>query len=112
LRSLFAVLLLVSVPQFAFAQPALTGKIMADTCAGCHGTDGVPAVSYIPPLAGLSVESFTKAMNGYRDGTRRATIMNRVAPAFSDAEIAAMAEYFAALPKPEMAGSIRKRPEN
>jgi cytochrome subunit of sulfide dehydrogenase len=112
LRTLFAVFLLAVSPQFALGQSALSGKTMADTCAGCHGTDGVPAVSYIPPLAGLSVDSFTKAMNGYRDGTRRATIMNRVAPAFSDAEIAAMAYYFAALPKPVMADSIKKRPEN
>lgn len=100
------------MPQLAIAQSALTGKTMADSCAGCHGTNGVPAVSYIPPLAGLSVDSFTEAMNGYRDGTRRATIMNRVAPAFSDAEIAAMAEYFASLPKPAVAGTIRSRPEN
>ena len=108
---LFAILVLAALPQLASGQSALTGKTMADTCAGCHGTDGVPAVSYIPALAGLSVDEFTAAMNAYRDGTRRATIMNRVAPAFSDEEIAEMAAYFASLPKPELAGSIRTRPE-
>ncbi len=103
---------LALIPQFALGQTSLTGKTMADTCAGCHGTDGVPAVPYIPPLAGLSESDFTAAMNAYKDGTRRATIMNRISPAFSDEEIAAMATYFASLPKPELARSIRTRPEN
>lgn len=103
---------LVLVPGLALSQTALSGRIMADTCAGCHGTNGVPAVAYIPPLAGLSVQEFTEAMAGYQNGTRRATIMNRVAPAFSDAEIAAMAEYFAQLPRPAEANAIRTRPED
>lgn len=83
----------------ATADP-LQGDTLAHSCAGCHGTLGAPAVPYIPPLAGLSVEEFTRAMVAYRDGTRSATMMNRIAPAFSDDEIKAMAEYFAALPRP------------
>lgn len=86
------------------------GRMMGQTCAGCHGTDGVPAVSYIPPLAGLKREAFITAMVAYREGTRKATIMNRVAPAFTDAEIAAMADYFAALPPPVIAAPIRLAP--
>jgi sulfide dehydrogenase cytochrome subunit len=111
LRPFFAIFALALMPQVAIAQAALTGKTMADTCSGCHGTDGVPAVSYIPALAGLTVEEFTEAMVAYRDGTRRATIMNRVAPAFTDEEIAAMADYFASLPRPTLAETIRTRPE-
>jgi len=84
----------------ATADP-LQGGTLAHTCAGCHGTLGAPAVPYIPPLAGLSVEEFTRAMVAYRDGTRKATMMTRFAPAFSDEEIKAMAEYFAALPRPK-----------
>jgi len=83
----------------ATAEPLL-GETLAHSCAGCHGTFGDPAVSYIPALAGLSVEEFTRAMNAYRDGTRLATMMTRIAPAFSDSEIQAMADYFAALPRP------------
>lgn len=100
-----------SIPAMSFAEQ-LSGRTMANTCSGCHGTNGVPAVSYIPPLAGLAEEEFTKAMIAYRDGTRTATIMNRVAPAFSDEEIAAMAAYFASLP-PVAAGTriIRDRPD-
>lgn len=111
MRTYFAILSVAMLPQLALGQTALTGKTMADTCSGCHGTDGVPAVSYIPALAGLSVKQFTDAMVAYRDGTRRATIMNRVAPAFTDAEIAEMAAYFASLPKPSLNKAIRTRPE-
>lgn len=90
---------LIACAGAATAEP-LRGDTLAHSCAGCHGTLGAPAVSYIPPLAGLTVEEFTRAMNAYRDGTRLATMMTRIAPAFSDAEIEAMAEYFAALPRP------------
>ncbi len=112
LRTSLTIITLALMPQFVVGQTALTGKTMADTCAGCHGTDGVPAVAYIPPLAGLSAEDFSAAMIAYQNGTRRATIMNRIAPAFSETEIAAMAAYFASLPKPEVASSLRTRPEN
>ncbi|MEC3863403.1 cytochrome c [Mesobacterium sp. TK19101] len=95
------------------AEDALLGETLANTCAGCHGTMGVPAVPYIPPLAGLTNEEFIRAMEAYQDGTRQATMMNRIAPAFSDEEIKAMADYFAALPRPDVTRStIRNRPGN
>lgn len=109
-RLLFLVIVL-GIPTWTSAEN-LEGRTMANTCAGCHGTNGVPAVSYIPPLAGLSEDEFTNAMVAYRDGTRTATIMNRVAPAFTDDEIAAMAAYFASLPPAGTdAQVIRQRPD-
>lgn len=111
MKRLILLAVVLGSPTIASAQD-LDGRTMANTCAGCHGTNGVPAVSYIPPLAGLSVEQFTNAMVAYRDGTRTATIMNRVAPAFTDEEIAAMAAYFASLPPAVMDGRvIRDRPD-
>ncbi|MFN4130912.1 MAG: c-type cytochrome [Paracoccaceae bacterium] len=94
----------------AGAQDTSYGRMMGQTCAGCHGTAGVPAVGYIPALARLKRDDFIKAMVAYREGTRTATIMNRVAPAFTDAEIAAMADYFAALPPAKVAPAIRLAP--
>lgn len=111
MKRLIFIVTVLGMPALAFAEP-LTGRTMANTCAGCHGTNGVPAVSYIPPLAGLAEDEFTKAMVAYRDGTRTATIMNRVAPAFSDEEIAAMAAYFASLPPAARnTQMIRERPD-
>jgi sulfide dehydrogenase cytochrome subunit len=111
MKRLFFLAVVLGSPTLACAED-LEGRVMANTCAGCHGTNGVPAVSYIPPLAGLAEDEFIKAMVAYRDGTRTATIMNRVAPAFTDKEIAAMAAYFASLPPAGTDGQvIRVRPE-
>ena len=93
-----SVLACALVPAAAFSQ-SLNGEMLGNTCAGCHGTLGVAENTKIPPLAGLDAAQFTATMQAYREGSQRGTIMNRVARAYSDAEIEAMAEYFAKLPK-------------
>jgi sulfide dehydrogenase cytochrome subunit len=72
------------------------GEMLAHTCAACHGTHGHFDNDYMPPLAGMSEERFVTSMIAFREGSRPATIMDRVARAFSDAEIEAMAAFFAA----------------
>lgn len=77
-----------------------TGEMMAQTCAGCHGTQGrLESASAFMPLAGMSEASFTKAMLDFKSGARPNTLMGPIAMAFSEAEIRAMAEYFAKQPK-------------
>lgn len=91
--------------SIAHAEPA--AKAMADTCAGCHGTDGKSAGPAIPNLAGMSATYFTDAMLAFKalpkgethaEDARPATIMNRIAKGYSDEQIEAMGEYFASLP--------------
>lgn len=80
---------------FAAGQnPMATGAAMAWQCAPCHGTNGQEFLEAMPPLAGMSAEQFTKAMIAYREGTRPAIIMDRVARGFTDKEIKAMAVWF------------------
>jgi len=94
--------LLISAFALTLAQPVLAdgknpiaaGKAMAWQCAPCHGTNGQEFLEAMPPLAGMPIEQFTKAMVGYREGTRPAIIMDRVARGFTDAEIDAMAVWF------------------
>ena len=74
--------------------PMANGQAMAWQCAPCHGTNGQALLEAMPPLAGMPIEHFTKAMTGYRDGTRAEVIMGRVARGFNDAEIEAMAVWF------------------
>ena len=87
----------------AFAASNLTPKgvqAMAANCAMCHGTHGHPAPgSSVARLAGRSAESTVGAMKAFRDGTREASVMHQIAKGFNDAEIAAMAAYFAAQSK-------------
>ena len=73
---------------------------MAQTCAGCHGTDGRLRAAAFMPLAGMPKAQFVQAMRDFRDGKRPSTLMGHVAQGFSNGEIDAMASYFAAV-KPE-----------
>lgn len=62
-------------------------------CTGCHAGDGDPR---LPNLAGRSARDIVAAMKAFRSGSRPATIMDRIAKGFSDAEITAIATWYAA----------------
>src|SRR6266852_3438795 len=70
-------------------------RTMASTCAACHGTNGQSAGG-IPTLAGLPKSYFIKQMQDFKSGARAATVMNRHAKGYSDAQIEQLAEYFTA----------------
>ena len=72
---------------------APTGADLAGACTGCHGPDG-RSQGAVPSLAGLQPQTFIERMHAFQNG--EGTIMNRIAPAYDDAQIAALAEYFAA----------------
>jgi sulfide dehydrogenase cytochrome subunit len=76
-------------------------EIMANNCAGCHGTDGVVENSALISIAGLKADVFIQTMNDFRSNERSSTIMRNVALALTDDEIAAMAKYFESLPTGE-----------
>ena len=89
----------------ALADPS--AKMMADTCAGCHGTNGQSAGPASPNLAGMSEYYFIDSMTYFKnlpkgewsaEDARPATIMNRIAKGYTDEQIEAMAAYFAAMP--------------
>ncbi len=70
--------------------------MLSYTCAGCHGTNGVSTGPAIPTIAGMAEDTFTDAMNAFKDdeGGKNATIMGRIAKGYSDEDIAAMAGFF------------------
>ena len=85
-------------PAASFALPDLSAKgvrSMAATCAPCHNTGGSNGGG-IPVLAGGKKEYFVRQMVAFRDGKREATVMQQLAKGYSDAEYAALGEYFAA----------------
>jgi cytochrome c553 len=69
---------------------------IASTCMSCHGPGG-KSQGAIPSLAGLDKEYFVKSMKDFKAGTRAASIMKRHANGYTDAEVEAMAAYFAGL---------------
>ncbi len=90
---IFLLAVLVLVPATLLAEP--TGQALSFTCAGCHGTDGSSVGPSMPAIAGMDPEVFVDAMQAYRNDERNATIMNRIAKAYSDEQFKEMAWFFA-----------------
>jgi sulfide dehydrogenase cytochrome subunit len=72
-----------------------SARMLSETCAGCHGTDGASAGPAIPTLGGMNGEYFVELMQGYKEGDIYGTIMDRIAKGYTDEEIALMGTFFA-----------------
>ena len=70
------------------------GPALVNACAACHGPDG-RSQGAIPSIDNLSAEDFILVLKAFRAETRKGTVMNRIGKGVDDAEIAAMAAYFA-----------------
>jgi cytochrome c553 len=85
-------------PAPNFAAPNLSPKgvqSMAAACAMCHGTNGrTVANSPVAALAGRPRDEIVQAMAQFKAGTKPATIMHQIARGYSDAEVAALADFF------------------
>lgn len=69
----------------------------AASCSGCHSAaPGVGAA--IPALFGRDPQDIALALRAFREGTRPATIMNRLAKGFSEEESRAIAAWIGAQP--------------
>ena len=80
----------------AAQEPRIPGRNLAAGCAICHGTEGRAIAKGLAPLAGLPKEYIVKQMADFRDGKRPATVMQQIAKGYSNAEMEAMAAWFAA----------------
>ncbi len=69
-------------------------RLLALSCAGCHGPGG-HSDGAIPSIDGRDAASLAAALRGFRDGQRPSTVMGRVAKAYSDSEIDALAREIA-----------------
>lgn len=97
LRVVFACAALLSLPlQSSASGPS--ADALSLPCSGCHGTDGVSAGMSIPSIAGQDAEFMSRAMLEYKDGTRSATIMNRIAKGYKEYELRKIARYFSRKP--------------
>ena len=85
-------------PAAALAQAdAVVGRYVAANCANCHGTNGI-AKGAMPSLAGQKKEYIAEQMRAFRDGKRPATLMHQIAKGYTDAQVEAVAEFFARQP--------------
>jgi cytochrome c553 len=72
------------------------GRVLAMSCMNCHASTGA-GTGDIPRLNGKNEFEIKTALLDFREGKRTATIMNRLAKGYSEAEIDALAKYIATL---------------
>jgi cytochrome c553 len=86
------------------------GSALAAGCAGCHGAKGISPADAFPSLAGLPADVIYKQLDDYRTGKRQNPIMQGMAAALSDQQIADLAAHFAALPAAKQSGADAAAP--
>jgi sulfide dehydrogenase cytochrome subunit len=99
MQVVFAVAIcLLAAPAAVWAADAADASpsMLSNACAPCHGTDG-KSPGAIPALSGRSAAFIVQRMVEYKAGAREGTVMNRIAKGYTDTEIVAVAQHFAAL---------------
>lgn len=79
------------------AGPVLAGpsvETIARNCVVCHGPKEAGQVE-IPKLVNYPARKMVEMLTGFKADQKEATIMNRIAKAFSDEQIAELAAHFA-----------------
>jgi sulfide dehydrogenase cytochrome subunit len=92
-------LLAMTAGLLVAASPSADGvrspSMLANTCAGCHGTNGASAGDIMLTIGGLDKEYLQTVLLEYRTGERDSTIMGRIAKGYSEAELKAIASFMA-----------------
>jgi len=91
----FFILLLGSLISINASAATPGASMLANTCAGCHGTNGSSVGPASPTIAGISVDYFIETMEAYKKAERPSTIMSRIAKGYTEEEIKLMAKFFA-----------------
>jgi cytochrome c553 len=66
-----------------------------EVCVACHGASGTSTAPEIPHLTGQSGPAIYKQLYDYRTGSRSHALMNDIAKALQEAEIADVAAHYA-----------------
>ena len=90
-----SLVILAAAPSAAQSPPPASGRTLAATCTGCHGPAG-HSPGAIPSIYGRTEMQIAQAMLDFKNDRRPATMMNRHAKGFSDAEIAEIAKEISA----------------
>jgi cytochrome c553 len=92
--------LLLTLAVLLLAAPAKADprRINVAHCAPCHGAEGVAPDSEVPHLAGQNERYLYNQLIAFRTGRRPHREMRLMARELSEADMAALAAYYAALP--------------
>jgi cytochrome c553 len=91
-----AVIAFTAIAAAAVAVPAAAAEPPAGAvaCTGCHPASS-RVTSPVLRLHGRDRAAIVKAMQEFRAGKRPASVMDRIAKGFSDAEVEAIAAWYA-----------------
>ena len=76
------------------ASQATLARNLAATCATCHGTNG-QARGSMRQLAGMPAPALIALFEGFRNGSREATVMHQIARGYTDDQLRLIASHFA-----------------
>lgn len=68
----------------------------ASSCSGCHAPASV--ATGIPAITGQRADHLVAVLESFRNGTRTATVMNRIVKGFTPDQVQAIAAWWAAQP--------------
>ena len=115
-----ALILCLSAPLLTLQARAADGEAIiqkgganpaAMPCMSCHGADGKGmAAGGFPRLAGLPEAYIAKQLADFKVGRRQNPLMQPISQALDDAEVAAVAKAYAALPRVQVKAAPLERP--
>ena len=87
-----------AAPQLTKQQLERVREIIDEACVYCHGEKGEASNPVYPRLAAQNREYLAKQLRLFRSGARKSDIMNEQAKDLTDADIEALATWFASQP--------------
>lgn len=87
----------ILLSTLTFAEDISRGKAKAQSCATCHGVNGIAQMPNTPHLAGQPATYLAEQLKSYRAGKRRHEVMNVIAKPLTDQEISDLAAWYASL---------------
>ncbi|MCM2281845.1 MAG: cytochrome c [Bdellovibrionaceae bacterium] len=93
----FVVFLAVSGISFVSQAANLVKPASAETCAACHGANGISANDLWPNLAGQKSKYILKQLQAFQSGERKDPMMSPIVQTLSEQELIALANYYSKL---------------
>jgi cytochrome c553 len=100
LHNIFQRALLLCIAGSAIAQdvdPQLGKRKAQQSCAACHGLNGIATLPTAPHLAGQPQAYLVEQVKQYRDGKRSHEMMTLIAKPLTDKEIVDTAAWYASM---------------
>lgn len=86
------------------------GRRVAETCARCHGANGISVIKDTPHVAGQRPAYLYNKLRAYQTGSRQNPAMESAVKFLSEDALVKVAAYYSSLDPPQLPGSVTKAP--